>query len=214
MTDLEYLLAQTAARHDHLCPRQVLGVRIGLAGLAALNLAPPLVGKPLIVIVETDGCFTDGIEVATQTTIGHRTLRVEDFGKIAATFVSIDSSRAFRVSPKINVRQKAWEHAPLESERYTAQLQAYQVMPDHDLLDITEVELITPLEKIISIAGVRAICDSCGEEIFNEREISSGDLTLCRACSGASYYRIINETRTELHSLQTSRADSHDHTQA
>ena len=36
------LLQQSSARHDHLCPRQVLGVRIGLAGLDALGLSAPV----------------------------------------------------------------------------------------------------------------------------------------------------------------------------
>src|SRR3990170_8632794 len=35
---LTELLSKSAARHNHLCPRQVLGARIGLAGAAALDL--------------------------------------------------------------------------------------------------------------------------------------------------------------------------------
>src|SRR5512147_77469 len=101
MNDLPTLLAASAARHSHLCPRQVLGVRTGLAGLAALSLLPPLRDKRLLVIVETDGCFTDGIEVSTGVAVGHRTLRVEDYGKIAATFVNIPTGEALRISPRL-----------------------------------------------------------------------------------------------------------------
>ena len=36
------LLKQSSARHDHLCPRQVLGVRIGLAGLANFGIGSRL----------------------------------------------------------------------------------------------------------------------------------------------------------------------------
>ena len=35
------MLAQSVARHHHLCPRQVLGVRIGLAGARAVKLEVP-----------------------------------------------------------------------------------------------------------------------------------------------------------------------------
>jgi len=77
-TDLAQLLAATAARHSHLCPRQALGVRIGLAGAAALGLDLPRRNKRLLAILETDGCFADGIEVATGCTVGHRTLRIEE----------------------------------------------------------------------------------------------------------------------------------------
>ena len=54
-TDLQILLEQTADRHKHLCPRQVLGVRIGLAGAVALDLEAPRNDKRLLVILETDG---------------------------------------------------------------------------------------------------------------------------------------------------------------
>ena len=78
------LLEQSAARHDHLCPRQVLGVRIGLAGLAALGMESPVNKSTALIIIESDGCFADGVEVATGAQIGHRTLRVNDLGKMAA----------------------------------------------------------------------------------------------------------------------------------
>ena len=41
MASIPELLQTSAARHDHLCPRQVLGVRMGLAGLEALGLNAP-----------------------------------------------------------------------------------------------------------------------------------------------------------------------------
>ena len=85
--DLTKYYERSSARHNHLCPRQILGVRIGAAGASALGLEPHRADKRLLVILETDGCFADGVEAATGCTIGHRTLRVEDYGKIAATFV-------------------------------------------------------------------------------------------------------------------------------
>ena len=63
-TNLSRLLELSAARHSHLCPRQVLGVRMGIAGLAALGLEAPVTKLTGVVIVETDGCFVDGVEVA------------------------------------------------------------------------------------------------------------------------------------------------------
>jgi formylmethanofuran dehydrogenase subunit E len=174
--------------------------------LAVLNLQLPLTEKRLLVIVETDGCFTDGVEVVTQATVGHRTLRVEDYGKIAATFVDIHSGEAYRISPRPNVRQKAWEHAPEENERYQAQLQAYQVMPENELFHITQVELTTPLERIISVAGKRTTCDACGEEIFNEREIVRYGQCLCRACAGNAYFCVIEENKSKTLSHRSSSA--------
>lgn len=190
MPDLQSLLELSAARHSHLCPRQVLGARIGLAGAAAVELDIPRTDKRLLVIVETDGCFADGVEVATGCTVGHRTLRVEDLGKIAATFIDVKSGRAVRVAPQLDVRERAYAYAPDEPRHYFAQLAAYQIMPERELLALQPVDLVLPIEAIVSRPVVRTTCDRCGEEIINEREVIRGDRTLCRSCAGDGYYRV------------------------
>jgi formylmethanofuran dehydrogenase subunit E len=184
------LLKQSSARHDHLCPRQVLGVRIGLAGLAALELESPVHKSTALIIIESDGCFADGIEVVTGATIGHRTLRINDCGKMAATFADVKSGRAIRISPALNVRERALIFAPNEPRHYFAQLQGYQVMPDSELFRIQEVELNPTLEELISKPLVRVDCDYCGEEIINEREVIVNGAVLCRTCANDGYYLI------------------------
>ncbi len=47
------------------------------------------------------------------------------------------------------------------------------------------------IEKIVSRAGQRAVCDICGEEIMNEREIVEGSTIACRACAGQAYYQLV-----------------------
>ena len=188
MQPLDELLRNSATRHSHLCPRQVLGARIGLAGASALGLDVPRRDKRLLVILETDGCFADGVEAATGCAVGHRTLRVEDYGKIAATFVDMETEQALRITPQPGVRERAALFVPDESRRYFAQLQAYQFMPDEDLLTVQPVCLTTPIKDIVSRAGARVNCDQCGEEIINEREMIVAGRVLCRPCGGDSYY--------------------------
>lgn len=187
--DLEYLLEKSSQHHSHLCPRQILGVRIGLAGMEALGLQANRGSKRLLAILETDGCFADGITAATGCTVGHRTLRVEDYGKVAATFVDTKSGRSVRVAPAHDLRRQACECCPEEPRHYFAQMQAYQILPDERLLTITEVRLATPVEQIVSRPGLRVDCASCGEEIMNEREVLVDGEPFCRACAGQSYYR-------------------------
>jgi formylmethanofuran dehydrogenase subunit E len=194
MKDIKHLLEKSASQHSHLCPRQILGVRIGLAGIAALGLEDEQPGtKRLLVILESDGCFADGVGAATDCTVGHRTLRVEDYGKVAATFVDTKTGHAIRIAPRLDVRQQACSCAPEESRHYFAQMQAYQTMPVESLLTINEVKLATPIEQIISRPGVRTECAVCGEEIMNEREINIDGQPLCRACAGHSYYQTLVE---------------------
>lgn len=182
------LLTLSSARHKHLCPRQVLGVRIGLAGGQLLGLELPRPDKRLLVIVETDGCFADGVEVATGATLGHRTLRLEDYGKIGATFIDTKTERAVRICPQLDVRERAVVYAPDEPRHYFAQLAAYQTMPTEQLLSYSWVTLNQRLKELISRPGVRVNCDLCGEEIINEREVEQNGQFLCKACAGEAYY--------------------------
>lgn len=192
--DLQALLQESAARHKHLCPRQVLGARIGLAGAAAVALTVPRRDKQLLVIVETDGCFADGVEVATGCTVGQRTLRIEDCGKVAATFINVNSEQAVRVAPQLDVRDRAYAYAPDERRPYFAQLQAYQVMPDAELLTLRAVILTPSIAAIVSRPGVRVNCTRCGEEILNEREVLVDGQLLCRTCAGRGYYAVAHPT--------------------
>lgn len=188
MMDLETLLTISSRNHSHLCPRQILGVRIGLAGMAALGFAEPPADKRLLAILETDGCFADGVMAATGCSLGHRTLRVEDYGKTAATFADTETGRAIRVSPKLDVRERACRSVPEETRHYFAQMRAYRILPDDQLLSLVDVQLSTPLQQIISRPGIRANCAICGEEILNEREVEQDGLLLCCACAGNAYY--------------------------
>jgi formylmethanofuran dehydrogenase subunit E len=200
--DLQPLLEKSSQHHSHLCPRQILGVRIALAGMNALGLEANQSNKRLLVILETDGCFADGVIAATNCTVGHRTLRVEDYGKAAATFVDTKTGHVVRVAPSLDVRQQACACCPEESRHYFAQMQAYQIMPDEQLVTITNVHLVNPVEQIVSRPGVRVDCASCGEEIMNEREIIVNGQPLCRACAGGSYYQLFEQNIILSYTLQ------------
>jgi formylmethanofuran dehydrogenase subunit E len=191
MMNLTAILEKSSARHTHLCPRQVLGARIGLAGAAALGIEVPQSGKRLLIILETDGCFADGVEAATGATVGHRTLRVEDYGKIAATFIDAKTNTAVRVTPQLDIREKAPQYAPEERKHYFAQLIGYQRMPDNQLLTVQRVSLLTPAGTLISRVGVRVNCAICGEEIINERQHTQNSQPICHACAGMAYYALI-----------------------
>jgi formylmethanofuran dehydrogenase subunit E len=168
----------------------VLGVRTALAATSKLGLETLRSYKRLYIITETNGCYVDGIEVATGCTPGHRTLQIIDYGKIAATFIDVKSSKSIRVAPRNNIRKLAWDYAPRKEKRiYFAQLYAYKIMPDDVLLSFQEVELNTSIDKVISHPGIRTNCARCDEEIINEREIKRDGETFCRACAGQAYYK-------------------------
>jgi formylmethanofuran dehydrogenase subunit E len=186
---LAELLEKSTARHKHICPRQVIGVRMGLQAASLLELDLPQTNKRLLTFIETDGCFADGVAVATGCWLGRRTMRLMDYGKVAATFVDSQTGRAVRIWPHADSRSRANAYAPDAKSRWHTMLAAYQVMPTAELLCWQRVELTVSLKAIISRAGVRVNCQTCGEEIINEREVLTDGQVRCRSCAGDSYYQ-------------------------
>ena len=174
----------------------MLGVRIGLLAGRLLEISLPQPEKRLLAIAETDGCFVDGISAATGCYVGRRTLRVEDFGKTAAVFVDTQTERAIRIAPRPNVRKLAREYAPEARNRWEAQLLSYQTIPDADLLDFKWVTMRIDIPALIGQAGTRVTCNTCGEEILNQREILWESKILCRACAGQAYYAVLESKAT------------------
>jgi formylmethanofuran dehydrogenase subunit E len=187
MTTLDDLLQATARLHRHLCPRQVLGVRMGLYGGELLGLAVPQANKRLLTLMETDGCAADGVSVATGCWVGRRTMRMADFGKVAATFVDTQTGHAVRVVPRAAAREAAGGLAPEARGKWEAQLLGYQRMPAPELLCAQPVRLTLDLAQLVSHPGKKALCEQCGEEVMNERELEVAGRVLCRACAGAAY---------------------------
>lgn len=192
-SNLQAFLAVTEAQHNHLCPRQVLGVRMGMYAAELLEMRLPQADKRLLTFVETDGCFADGVSAATGCTLGHRTLRLVDHGKTAAVFADTDSERAIRIFPAPSARERAARYQPDAKSRWHAQLNAYQFMSDDELFIAQDVVLTLSLRDLISRPGVRVSCEVCGEEIINEREVVVSGRVLCRRCAGESHFIVKSE---------------------
>lgn len=189
MRSLEDILQESALRHRHLCPRQVLGARMALYAAELLGLELPRDDKRLLVTAETDGCTVDGLIAATHCRAGSRTLRILDFGKVAATFTDTKSGTSLRVVPQHRIRSVSQDYAPTAKNKWEAMLAGYKIMPMSELFDVQAVQLKDPLSQIISGAGRKAVCDDCGEEIINGREVMKDEIILCRACAGDGYYQ-------------------------
>lgn len=188
-TKVGLLLEESAESHRHLCPRQVLGVRMGLLAGELLGIEVPQESKRLLAIIETDGCAADGISVSTGCWVGRRTLRVEDQGKISATFVDTKLERAIRIAPRSAIRELAKCYAPEAKNRWESYLIGYRRIPLDQLFSTSGVTLNRSVKEILSRPSSKAICGQCGEEIINEREVEISDgTTLCAHCAGSGYY--------------------------
>lgn len=188
MKEFEQPLDEAAQYHGHLCAGQVLGVRIGMAGVKWLEIDNPYGNKSLIVYVETDRCATDAIQTVTGCKLGRRSLKYLDYGKMAATFVDIHRNVAIRVSVPGRVRELAKKYCPELENPY---LEAYKIIPDEELLVFEEVVVDFKPEDLPGKPLRRVTCDGCGEEVNDGREIVVGLKTLCKACNSTPYYRKI-----------------------
>jgi formylmethanofuran dehydrogenase subunit E len=183
----EYLrLAERA--HGHICAGQVLGVRLAMRGLAALGIEDPeRERKRLVTYAEIDRCVTDAVALVANCRLGKRALKFYDWGKVAATFVDLQTGRAIRIAARDSSKQRAREMYP-DLDKELGQQRAYRELPDAELFVEQWVRVEVRPEDLPGFKGPRVSCDACGEGINFKREVERGGRTLCRACAGERYY--------------------------
>ena len=195
MTDDRFktLLDASVKAHGHFCPGQVLGVRMAMLGLSLLGFEAPLDNsniKKVVVYAEIDRCATDALTTATGVKLGRRSLKFVDYGLMAATFVNLETGRAFRVEVKDASRRKAAGMFPDIAEAHEREGQAYQVLPASDLFSVTEVNVDIPPEDLPG-HGSKTVCQGCGSVVANGREIMVDGRPLCAVCAGRAYFTTI-----------------------
>jgi formylmethanofuran dehydrogenase subunit E len=188
--NLPALLAEAGRLHGHLCPGQVLGVRMAIAGCDRLDIADPKTSKRLMVFVESDRCGTDAVQTVTGCTLGKRTLKLVDHGKLAATFMDLESGRAVRVCARESAREAAQRFAPAGTDRHQAQLHAYKTLPEDELFTIEDVRVDLDEADLPGRPHTRVLCARCGEGVNDGRHSEAAGQALCRACAGARYYQL------------------------
>ncbi|TRM80212.1 formylmethanofuran dehydrogenase, partial [Sulfolobus sp. A20-N-F6] len=107
--NLQDLLIKSAVLHGHFCIGLSLGVRAALYATKKLNSITENVQgvgqhltKRLIAIVETNTCFADGVQMVAGTTLGNGGLIYRDTGKHVLTLIDRNTSKAVRVSLKVD----------------------------------------------------------------------------------------------------------------
>jgi formylmethanofuran dehydrogenase subunit E len=192
MEDFDTLLKGSAEAHGHLCPGQVIGVRMAMLGCDLIGLDNPSELpqiKSLVVYVEIDRCATDAIAYVTGVRLGRRSLKYVDNGIMAATFVNLDTGRAYRVRSRETSRDLVEDYAPGVDDKHRRQLQAYKKMPRDVLFDVTEVSVDVPFNDMPGPTRFKAECQNCGVVIRDKREVYKNSKILCRICAGHAYFR-------------------------
>jgi formylmethanofuran dehydrogenase subunit E len=190
MNSLDEYLREAESAHGHLCAGQVLGVRMAMAGLSRLGIEDPRGAdrKRLVTYVEIDRCATDAVMVVTGCRLGKRALKFVDWGKMAATFVDLQTGRAVRVAARESSKEAARRLHPEIENKNQQQMLAYREMPEADLFEFQNVRVDVGPEDLPGYKGERIACAKCAEGINFRREVVVDGSTLCRGCASGKYY--------------------------
>jgi formylmethanofuran dehydrogenase subunit E len=190
--DLDKYFAEVEKFHGHLCAGVMLGTRMALLGMKAIGIDDPK-GKDkknLIVYVEMDRCATDAILVVTGCHPGKRTMKILDYGKMAATFFNLETGKAVRIAEKNNDGDKVITREMIRQNPHTID---HAKRPDEELFTISEVKVELKQEDLPGPPLRTVACSICGERVMDMRDVLVGGKYVCRACADDKrYYSPVN----------------------
>jgi formylmethanofuran dehydrogenase subunit E len=183
MLSFDELLKESSAIHGHHCAGQILGVRMAMVGCREVGIDEPRGCKKLIVYAEIDRCATDAVQAVTGCSLGKRSLKFLDYGKMAVTFVNTETQQAVRILAKDDARNLVPLYVQEAANPRDAQKQAYRIMPEAALFSVKPLAVEVSAQEMPGYRGKRVQCAECGEGINFNREVESDGRTLCIPCS-------------------------------
>jgi len=206
--DIEALLRKTGELHGHFCPYVALGVRAGVIALKSLGIEQNLGMEEVVAIVETNNCFSDGIQMVTGCTFANNALVYRDLGKTAVTVAKRDG-QAVRVAVRADyddsfddrypeaavlfqkIVAERQEPTPEEQQqlmRLWAETSYKQLeMPEDELFTVQHLQIEVPTYAPI-LASVT--CAVCGENVMETRARVRDGEPVCISCAAAPHYRL------------------------
>ena len=191
MQDFRTLLETSARAHGHLCPGQVVGVRMAMLGCRLIGLGEPTRHdqiKKLLVYVEMDRCTADAVAHVTGVRLGRRSLKFMDYGIMAATFLNLETEVAYRILSTEEARSLASSYAPEIDGKASRQLAAYKRMPDCVLFRVQQVTVRLNEFDLPGPTRKKTVCSRCGQLVRDAREVTINGQVLCKPCTEYSYF--------------------------
>jgi formylmethanofuran dehydrogenase subunit E len=185
------LLKECERLHGHICPGQLLGVRMALLGCRLVEITDPRGAdrKRVIVWVEIDRCMADAVGAVVGVSLGRRSLKFLDYGKVAASFLNQQTGKAVRIAALDSSRELADALHPEIGSKKERQMLAYRELPDDALFKVEAVSIELTENDLPGHPKRRVACSNCSEGINDGREVNAGQgLILCRPCAQVAYY--------------------------
>ncbi|WP_425804792.1 FmdE family protein [Desulfitobacterium sp. Sab5] len=167
--------------HGHVCTGIVFGVRIARAGLNYLGIEDPSKNKDFLVYVEADRCIADAVQSVTGCSLGKRRLKWMDYGKMAASFIDINTQKGIRIV--VDHKQRM----PSDADNVTF----WNQFSNEELFRFEPITVALNPEDLPSKPIRKATCEICQEKILDGRERQKDGKILCKACADGAYYQKI-----------------------
>jgi len=192
LTNLDGLIEECGGLHGHVCPGQILGVRMAVLGCSLTGIKDPRGAdrKKILVWVEIDRCVTDAISAVTGVRLGKRSLKFRDYGKVAATFLNLSERRAYRIVAKEESRELADALYPTIENKKERQMLTYKSADPSALFKVEAVWVELEDFEMPGRPRRRIICEHCGEGVNDGRDLFDAmNRRVCRSCAFGTYYR-------------------------
>ena len=180
-------LTKAVEYHGNLCSGQILGLHIAEYGLKLMETTDP---KKLIIYFEIDRCIADAIQILIGTRFGRRTLKIASYGKMAATFVNLETGNAYRLCVSPDADEIMGYAFSSRFEAITDQEKLLELASEK-LIHVQKVKVNIPAEDIPVKPMGKVPCAKCKEMIFDCKEIQTENGPICRACASIPYYTLL-----------------------
>jgi len=205
--DLPRLLHISGMLHGHFCPYSALGVKAGLRAVKELGIRSTGM-EEVVAIVETNNCFSDGVQIVTGCSFGNNALIYRDYGKTAFTLarrngeavrISVLVERAMDERPpeatelfeKVVVERKGTDADRERLNELWKDLSFRMLdLPDEDVFRINKLSIEVPAYARI-FSSIK--CSLCGEDIMEPRARMKDGKPVCIPCSEQKYYQLAGD---------------------
>jgi len=202
--DLAGLLHKTALIHGHHCVGSAMGVIAARYAMKAMRVVRNTGMEHLIAVVETNSCFSDGVQIVTGCSFGNNSLVYQDYGKTAFSLIK-RSGEGVRISVRPDLGDLLKDKNPEAQRLYLQTVNQRKATPEEEdhMMKLNRRHcfevLNIPAEKLLRLEHVNVeipsysrilasqICAKCGEKVMETKAVKRGEVYYCLSCGEGSY---------------------------
>ena len=203
--NLAGLLNKAGELHGHLCNYLTYGVTAGYIAVRELKVKSTGM-EEVVAIVETNNCFSDGVQLVTGCSFGNNALIYRDLGKTAVTVAKRDGT-AIRIALDPDFEDSREKEYPEASELWNKIVARREKATSEEqgrlmqlFAEMSTKELSKPADKMFRIKRIKITvpeyapifasvrCSICGEKVMETRARVKEGKAVCMGCAEGGHY--------------------------